>query len=119
MERMNLDQIVHNLRFCGMTAYRQTLLDLAAQNNQLQEQIENLQNQLNAEIMARPASPTALREIVAELGNGWRIERQPAAPNASAATSAPPAARPATISTFADTWLPDDCWVQYFAAVGE
>ena len=74
MKRMNTDLIDHNLRLCGMTAYRQTLLDLADQINQLQEHVEQLQRQVSAEI---PAPPAELREIVEELGAGWRIERQP------------------------------------------
>ena len=74
MERMNIDQISHSLALCGMSAYRQTLLDLVRKNNEIQEQVEELQNQLSSEIMARTLPQ---REVVEELGNGWRIERQP------------------------------------------
>lgn len=83
MEQMNIDQISHSLALCGMSAYRQTLLDLVRRNNEIQEQVEELQNQLSSEIMARllpqqkPGLLERQREVVEELGNGWRIERQP------------------------------------------
>jgi hypothetical protein len=88
MERMKLDMISHDLRLNGAAAYRATLLQQADKINELQEQVEELQNQLSAEIMARLAPPSELREIVEELGNGWRIERSlPPSPTNPAETT--------------------------------
>lgn len=58
------------------------------------------------------------REIIEELGHGWRIERQPAAPNASAATSDLPAAT-TTDGTPADSWLSAPNWVTEYAAAAD
>jgi hypothetical protein len=65
-----------------------------AQLSQAETDIAELQYLLSEELIARlaPRSPRLLprqRQIVAELGGGWRIERQAVSPNASAATSAP------------------------------
>ena len=57
MERINLLKIAHCLRLDGMGAYRATMIEYAEKINQLQEQVEELQNQLSAEIMTRLASP--------------------------------------------------------------
>ena len=77
MERMNVDQIAHSLSLCGMPAYRATILNLVAGMNELQEQVEKLQGLVSEEMMAGLVGPEELREVVAELGHGWRIERQP------------------------------------------
>jgi|WetSurMetagenome_2_1015567.scaffolds.fasta_scaffold303285_2 hypothetical protein len=74
---MNIDSINHSLAFCGMTAYRQTLIELARRNNELQEQVEELQGLVSGEMMAGLVKPSELREVVEELVHGWRIERQP------------------------------------------
>jgi hypothetical protein len=119
MITINWDDIKHN----GMPAINQALQTLLKAINALEirHNLEIYQLEERVRRLEESRAPASgEREIVQELGNGWRIERQPATPNASAATSVPPAARPATIiTTSADTWLPDDCWVQYFAAIGE
>jgi hypothetical protein len=51
--------------------------------HQLEERVRRLEE--------RRDLASGAQEIVEELGHGWRIERQPAMPNASAATSVPPA----------------------------
>lgn len=108
MERMNIDQIDHSLRLCGMSAYRAAILNLAAQMNELQEQVEELQSLVSAEIMGGLAKPSELREVVEELGHGWRIERQPADASATEPSTA-------TVGQ-SYTWLPGDLWTQYCAA---
>ncbi len=67
------------------------------------------------------------REVVADLGHGWRIERQPAPPNADGATYTPTPSHVAletgtpypvaATGTPGDSCLPvADCWVTQFAA---
>jgi hypothetical protein len=120
MQRMDLDQIRHNLRFCGMTAYRAIILAQAAQINELQEQVEDLQEQVSTAIMARllpPKSPELLprqREVIEDLGHGWQIERSQPEPNPAATATSP---GPESIGTPGVSWLPGDPWSQYCDAV--
>jgi|WetSurMetagenome_2_1015567.scaffolds.fasta_scaffold543947_2 hypothetical protein len=102
MKRLNPDMISHSLSLCGVSAYRATILEMAEQINELQEAVEELQGLVSGEMMAGLVKPGELREVVAELGSGWRIERMPISPNVSAATSIPPAANPAVTTTVAD-----------------
>jgi hypothetical protein len=83
----------------------------------LEERLATLELLVSEEIMAGLAQPAELREIVEELGAGWRIERQPVSPNASAATSDPLAENPAATIILGDTWLPGDWVTQYTDAV--
>ena len=77
MKRLNPDMISHSLSLCGMNAYRATILEMAEQINEIQEAVEELQGLVSGEMMAGLVKPAELREVVAELGHGWRIERQP------------------------------------------
>jgi len=86
MERINTDLIAHSLAICGMTSYRVTILELVQKLNEIQEHVEDLESLMSREIMADLVQPAELREVVAELGSGWKIERQVTPPNASAAT---------------------------------
>lgn len=130
MERLKTDEIAHNLFLGGMSAYRAPLLEFAERINEIQEAGEELQGLVSGEMMAGLVKPDELREVVEELGHGWRIERQPTAPNARAATSTPPAATTATppigdwvsdgsIGTPGYSWLSDDWVTQLAAAVDD
>jgi hypothetical protein len=108
MERMNLIKISHRVRVDGMTAYRQLMLEQAAKINELQEAVEELQKLVSDEMMGGLVKPSELSDVVAELGAGWQIVRQPAA-NPDPTTTA---------GTPAETWLPgsESDWVIEFAA---
>jgi|WetSurMetagenome_2_1015567.scaffolds.fasta_scaffold321795_1 hypothetical protein len=73
-----------------------------AANMRQEMDIAEQQYLLSEELIARLAPPVELREIVEDLGAGWRIERQPTSPSASAATSTPPAANPVATTTIED-----------------
>jgi hypothetical protein len=77
MKRLNPDMISHSLSLCGMNAYRATILEMAERINELQETVEDLQGLVSGEMITGLVKPGELREVVAELGHGWRIERQP------------------------------------------
>jgi hypothetical protein len=90
----------------------------------LEGRIAEVEYLLSEEIMAN-LTPPDVRETVADLGHGWRIERQPAPPNAVGATYTPShvaleTGTPypvAATGTPGDSWLPvADCWVTQFAA---
>jgi hypothetical protein len=102
MKRLNLDMISHSLFLCGMSAYRATILEIAEQVNELQEAVEELQDVRSQGTGVRGQES----EVVAELGNGWRIERQP---------SATPAAT-TTVGVPGDSWLTEPDWVTDFAS---
>ena len=78
--------------------------------------LADLEYLISEELLLGLVQPAQIREVVEELGNGWRIERQPAEPNVSAATSAQPPANPAQPTT-ADAWLQYGCVTRYTAAV--
>jgi hypothetical protein len=95
MKRLNPDMISHGLSLCGMSAYRATILEMAERINEIQEAVEDLQGLVSAEIMGGLAKASELREVVAELGAGWRIERQPQSiPAPSSATTVEDVDRP-------------------------
>lgn len=77
MKRLNPDMISHSLFLHGMGAYRTTILEIVEQINDLQESVEELQGLVSGEMMGYLVQPSELREVVAELGHGWKIERQP------------------------------------------
>ena len=90
----------HDLRINGSPALMQALKQIETALTQQEQDITELQYLLSEELILRlaPRSPRLLtrqRQVIEELGHGWWIERC-ATPNASAATSTPPAATPAT-----------------------
>lgn len=85
---------------------------------QLTERVEQLECLLTEEIMAGLARPAELREVVAELGAGWRIERSRGETgNANGVVSEKPAGSREGIIVTADSWLVDDWVTQYVTAV--
>jgi hypothetical protein len=97
--------------------YRQLVTDhcsLVARVVNLEMRIAELEYLLSEELMRSLATPADLRETVAELGHGWRVERQLTPPNESGATSAPYPV--AADGVTADSWLSGDDWVTQFAA---
>jgi hypothetical protein len=104
MERMNLVRISQKIRLDGMPAYRQVILEQVEKINELQDAVEELQGLVSGEMMGGLVKPDELREVVAELGAGWRIERQPPS-------------IPAGTTVTGSTWLLDDWVTQYTAAV--
>jgi hypothetical protein len=78
----------HDLHLNGMPAVHRAIsrlqkaqerLELAqrAEMRELSAQVAQLEYLWSEEIMAHLTPPAALRVIVAELGSGWRIEREP------------------------------------------
>ena len=120
----------NDIKLNGMPAINRALETLVKEFNALETR-HNLELHLLTQQLRRleiRVLANGDREIVEELGHGWRIERQPAAPNANAATSDPPAATMATppnndgviegaLGTCGFSWLPDDWVTQYTAAV--
>jgi hypothetical protein len=89
----------HDLRTNGCPALLRALKQIETVMTQQEKDIEVLMDHL---VPARPHLLPHQREIVEELGNGCRIERQPPAPNANAATSDQPAANQAATTTVED-----------------
>lgn len=107
----------NDIKLNGMPAISRALETLAKEINALETR-HNLELHLLTQQLRRleiRVLANGDREIVEELGHGWRIERQPAAPNANAATSDPPAAT-TTVGTPTDSWLSGPDWVTDFAA---
>lgn len=105
----------HDLKTNGSPALLRTLKQIEITLTQQEKAIAELQYLVSEEIIISLTPPAELREIIEELGNGWRIERQPASLNASAATSAPPAAT-MMAGTPGDSWLSGPDWVSDYAA---
>lgn len=89
------------------------------------KRLDDVEHLISEEIMAGLARPAELREVVAELGHGWRIERQVTPPNASAAMSdpySPGVFDPNPVATkhmmTADSYQTDG-WVQQYAAAAD
>jgi len=119
MERMNPDLIAYSLALCGMTSYRATVLEIVQKINEIQEHVEDLESLMSGEIMAGLAQPAELREVVAELGSGWKIERPATPPNGDGATSEPYPMPSTTAGVTADSWLAEADWVTQFAAAAD
>lgn len=103
----------HDLKTNGCPALLRALKQIETTLTQQEEDIAELQYLVSEEIIERLAPHKRYllprqRQIVAELGGGWRIERQPAEPNADAATSAPPPPNPAaTVTSRGTDWVRD------------
>jgi len=78
----------HDLHLNGMPAVHRAIsrlqktqerleVSFKAALNDLTERVEQLEYLWSEEIMANLAPPAELRAVVAELGGGWRIEREP------------------------------------------
>lgn len=67
----------HDLKTNGSPALLRTLKQIQTALTQQEQEISELQYLLSEEIMASLASPSERREVIADLGHGWRIERQP------------------------------------------
>jgi hypothetical protein len=94
----------------------QSLLDQLSNLTDLSTRLADLEYLISEELLLGLVQPAQIQDVVAELGNGWRIERQPAKPNVSAATSAPPPANPAATTT-SNSCLLDDWVTQYTTAM--
>lgn len=90
---MTLDWVDLNLN--GMPAIHRVLRYFDTALTQQEQDIRELQYLMSEELLVSLVRQPEFREVVEELGHGWRIERQPAEPNGSGATSVPPAVRPA------------------------
>lgn len=67
----------HDLKTNGCPALLRALKQIETTMTQQEEDITELKYLVSEELMARLAKPSELREVVEELGAGWRIERQP------------------------------------------
>ena len=72
---MQLDY--HDLKTNGCPALLRALQQIETVLTQQEQNITELQALVSGEMIAGLVKPTELREVVAELGAGWRIERQP------------------------------------------
>jgi cytoskeletal protein RodZ len=94
----------NDIKLNGMPAINRTLEYLVKESNALEirhnleiHQLEERMRRLEDAHDQLRAEQVSQQEVVEELGHGWRIERQPATPNASVATSVPPANQTTTV----------------------
>ena len=113
----------HDLAFGGMPAIIRALNTLAANVSDLRNQValleyadaQRVQRIAALEQILESARPAESREVVAELGHGWQIERSPAPDPASEPMTGPAETSGGVI---ADSWLPAS-WVQDYTAAVE
>jgi len=67
----------HDLRTNGCPALLRALKQIETTLMQQEQDIAELQYLVSEELLIGLAQPAELREVVEELGAGWRIERQP------------------------------------------
>lgn len=113
----------HDLNFGGMPAIIRALNTLAAHVSDLRNRLDLLeyadaqrsQRIATLELKLGADRPAESREVVAELGHGWRIERSPAPDPAS---ELPTGLVNTSGGISADSWLPAS-WVQDYTAAVE